>query len=172
MAEHPFGDIQITINHVNHAKQPGSIRLSMSHVLWDPELVGEKLILDIPEIKNQKISPDGKTKVQIQLQMKDGRAITFHFATGNEQGSPKELRNKVKTHLGKMIGKIPTKKIDKVFEERKKILSENPDLLILYKDLVKSGMITPEEFWSTREHMLTMSHAQGTSNLQKKLYDK
>ena len=76
-----FGDIQIDIDQVNFQKQPGKVRLSMSHVLWDPDLVGDKLILEIPKIKNQKISPDGKSKVQIQLQMMDGRALTPFFRT-------------------------------------------------------------------------------------------
>jgi len=51
----------------------------MSHVLWDPDLVGDKLAIEIPKIKNQKRSPVGKSKVQIQLQMMDGRALTTFF---------------------------------------------------------------------------------------------
>ena len=156
-----YGDIQIDISNVNHQKQPGRIRLSMSHVLWDPDMVGDNVILEIPEIRNQKISPDGKSKVQIQLQMKDGRALTFHFANDNPPGRAKELRNKVKIHLSRLLGKVPSKKIDKEFEERKKILHENADILNLYKDLVKSHMITPDEFWSSRAHMLKTSTDQG-----------
>ena len=74
-----FGDIQIDIAQVNYQKQPGRIRLSMSHVLWDPDLVGEKQIIEIPKIRNQKISADGKTKVQIQLQMTDGKERVPYF---------------------------------------------------------------------------------------------
>ena len=71
------------------------------------------------------------------------------------------MRNKVKIHLSKLLGKVPSKKKDQGFEERKKILSENVDILLLYKNLVTSGMITPDEFWSSRAHMLKSSHSQG-----------
>lgn len=159
-----YGDIQHEIVLVNFNKQPGKLRLSMSHVLWDPDLVGDNAIIEIPKIRNQKISADGKSKVQIQLQMMDGRALAFHFTDDKPPGKAKECRNKVKIHLGKLLGKVPSKKIDKEFEERKQILHQNSDILNLYKDLVKTAMITPDEFWSSRAHMLKSSHDQGRSS--------
>ena len=111
MAEH--GDIQIDLPNVNYQKQPGRIQLSMTHVLWIPELVGDKLVLQIEKIKNQKISPEGKSKVQIQLSMNEGKAHAFHFTDNEPPGKAKELRNKVKIHLSKLLGKVTTKKVDK-----------------------------------------------------------
>ena len=52
---------------------------SMQYVLWEPELLGEKLAVAIETIKSHKISPDGKSKVQIQLLIKDGNALVSTF---------------------------------------------------------------------------------------------
>ena len=45
---------------------------------------------------------------------------------------------------------LPTfkRKINKELEEKNRMLSENPGLLQLYKDLVITNIISPEEFWS------------------------
>ena len=70
-----YGDIQIDISEVNHQKQPGKIKLSMTYVLWEPDLIGEKLAIPILNVKSHKISPEGKSKVQIQIITKDGQAL-------------------------------------------------------------------------------------------------
>jgi len=155
-----YGDIQIDIPEVNHQKQPGRIKLSMTYVLWEPDLLGDKLAVPIESVKNHKISPDGKSKVQIQVITKDGKALSFHFTNNNPPGFAKENRDKVKIHLSRLIGRIPSKKPDKAFEERKKILQENPALLKLYKELVTTKMVLPEEFWSTRMNLLNQSNQQ------------
>ena len=155
----------------------------MTYVLWEPDLLGDKLAVPIESVKNHKISPDGKSKVQIQVITKDGKALvcyfirelfmpliktqaitifqSFHFTNNNPPGFAKENRDKVKIHLSRLIGRIPSKKPDKAFEERKKILQENPALLKLYKELVTTKMVLPEEFWSTRMNLLNQSNQQG-----------
>jgi transcription initiation factor TFIIH subunit 1 len=40
--------------------------------------------------------------------------------------------------------------MNKELEEKNRMLSDNPGLLQLYKDLVITNIITPEEFW--RQH--------------------
>jgi transcription initiation factor TFIIH subunit 1 len=150
------GDVQFTLPQVNHQKQPGTIELSMTHLKWSPDMIGEVVLVEIQKVKRQKISPDGKSKVQIQLELTDGRSLTFHFADED----PKATRNKVKAHLGKLMGKVLAKKVDKNLEERKRVLQNNPNLVKLYKQLVTTGQVTAEEFWSSRAHMLDSSHEQ------------
>ena len=72
----------------------------------------------------------------------------------------KENRDKVKTHLSRLIGRVVSKKPNKEFEERKRILQENPSLLKLYKELVIPGMLLPEEFWASRADLLDSSSQQ------------
>ena len=69
-----YGDIQIDISLVNHQKQPGTLKCSMQYVLWEPDLIGEKLVIPISTVKSHKISAEGKDKVQIRLIINDGTA--------------------------------------------------------------------------------------------------
>ena len=112
-----FGDIQIDIAQVNYQKQPGRIRLSMSHVLWDPDLVGEKQIIEIPKIRNQKISADGKTKVQIQLQMTDGKERVPYFQLFLGFVDKNCFKNVCESMLWRMRFILPTTRLP---EKRKK----------------------------------------------------
>lgn len=60
-----------------------------------------------------------------------------------------------------MIGRVQLKeKPDKVYEERKKILGSDPALLKLYKELVTTGMVLPEEFWSLRSNLIVSTQKQ------------
>ena len=52
-------------------------------------------------------------------------------------------------------------KPNKEFEERKKLLQEDPALLKLYKELVLPGMILPEEFWASRANLIASTTQQG-----------
>ena len=100
------------------------------------------------DIKSQKISPEGKPKIQLQVVLHDGTCTTFHFndPVGGREAQIKQ-RDGVKDLLTQLL---PTfkKKMNKELEEKNRMLSENPGLLQLYKDLVITNIITPEEFWS------------------------
>ena len=81
------------------------------------------------DIKSQKISPEGKAKIQLQIVMHDGACTTFHF--NNPVGGPesqKKEREDVKELLQQLL---PTfkKKVNKELEEKNRMLSENPGLL-------------------------------------------
>lgn len=102
----------------------------------------------LQDIKLQKISPEGKPKVQLQVVLHDGNSTTFHFV--NKQGQAAQLadRDKVKELLQQLLPNFK-RKVDKELEEKNRILSENPNLLQLYKDLVITQVLTSEEFWAT-----------------------
>lgn len=94
----------------------------------------------------QKISPEGKPKIQLQVVLHDGNSSTFHFV--NRAGSQQQIadREKVKDLVQTMLPNFK-RKIDSELEEKNRLLTENPRLLQLYKDLVISQIFTSEEFW-------------------------
>jgi transcription initiation factor TFIIH subunit 1 len=100
------------------------------------------------DIKMQKISPEGKPKIQLQLVLQDGNNnSTFHFV--NKKGTQYQVqdREKVKELIQSILPNFK-RKIDTELEQKNKILTENPKLLQLYKDLVISRVLTSEEFWA------------------------
>lgn len=69
-------------------------------------------------------------------------------------------RDKVKDMLQTLLPKFK-RKVDKELEEKNKLLSTNPTLLQLYKDLVMTEVVSSEEFWT--------QHAQQYSQKIKQL---
>lgn len=143
-------DILLQIRHVKHKKNEGTLYLMGERLAWmashknDTFAVNHKYV----DIKSQKISPEGKPKIQLQVVLHDGTCTTFHFndPVGGRDAQIKQ-RDEVKDLLTQLL---PTfkKKMNKELEEKNRMLSENPGLLQLYKDLVITNIITPEEFWS------------------------
>ena len=95
----------------------------------------------------QKISPEGKSKVQLQVCLHDNNATTFQFV--NPAGPAEQIadRDKVKDQLQQLLPKFK-RMVNKDLEEKNRLLTENPQLKQLYMDLVKSNVISTEEFWS------------------------
>jgi len=98
------------------------------------------------DIKIQKISPEGKSKVQLQVCLHDGEATTFQFT--NPEGPAQQVkdRDSIKDLLQDLLPKFK-RTVNKDLEEKNKLLVDNPQLLQLY-DLVINQVITAEEFWS------------------------
>lgn len=67
----------------------------------------------------QKISPEGKQKVQLQVVLHDGNSTTFHFV--NKAGVPAQIqdRDKVKELLQQLLPNFK-RKVDKELEEKNK----------------------------------------------------
>lgn len=67
----------------------------------------------------QKISPDGRQKVQLQVVLHDGNSTTFHFV--NKNGVPAQIvdRDKVKELLLQLLPNF-MRKVDKELEEKNK----------------------------------------------------
>lgn len=76
-------------------------------------MVFSSVTLLLPGV-GQKISPDGKAKVQLQLVLHTGESTTFHFA--NESTSLKD-RDAVKELLQQLLPKFK-KKANKELEEK------------------------------------------------------
>lgn len=63
-------------------------------------------------------------------------------------------RDKVKELLQQLLPNFK-RKVDKELEEKNRLLTEYPELLQLYKDLVITKVITSEEFWETHAKKYT-----------------
>ena len=142
-------DILLQVRHVKHKKNEGTLYLMGERLAWmashknDTFAINHKYV----DIKSQKISPEGKPKIQLQIVLHDGQCTTFHFNDPLGNPEAKKQRDSVKDLLQQLL---PTfkKKINKELEEKNRMLSENPGLLQLYKDLVITNIISTEEFWS------------------------
>ena len=143
-------NILLQVRHVKHKKYEGTLYLMNERLAWmashksDTFAVNHKYV----DIKSQKISPEGKPKIQLQLVMHDGACTTFHF---NDPVGGRDAQIKARDDVKELLQQLlPTfkKKVNKELEEKNRMLSENPGLLQLYKDLVITNIITAEEFWS------------------------
>lgn len=92
--------------------------------------------------------------MQLQAVLHDGNSSTFHFVNRNGQQAQIADRDKVKELLQQLLPNFK-RKVDKELEEKNRILSENPHLLQLYKDLVITKVLTSEEFWGTHAKSYT-----------------
>lgn len=84
----------------------------------------------------------------------DGNSSTFHFVNKAGQAAQLADRDQVKELLQQLLPNFK-RKVDKELEEKNRILSENPNLLQLYKDLVITQVLTSEEFWATHANDYT-----------------
>ena len=143
-------DILLQVRYVKHKKNEGTLYLMRERMAWmashksDTFSVNHKYV----DIKSQKISPEGKAKVQLQIVLHDGQCTMFHF---NDQIGGRDAQIKQRDDVKEMLQQLLStskKKVNKELEEKNRMLSENAGLLQLYKDLVITNIITPEEFWS------------------------
>lgn len=141
-------DVLLMVNHVHHKKNDGTLYLMNERIAWMPDGKDTFTISHkYADIKMQKISPDGKSKVQLQVVLHNGDTTTFHFV--NPMGTNSQLldRNGVKELLQQLLPKFK-RKINKELEEKNNILANDPVLFQLYRDLVATQVITADEFWA------------------------
>ena len=95
----------------------------------------------------------------------DGSATTFQFNHPAGTGQQIKDRDSVKDMLQNLLPKFK-KPVNKDLEEKNKLLSDNPQLLQLYVDLVISQVITAEEFWSEHAVDAIKQLTEATSSKQ------
>ncbi|XP_048780548.2 general transcription factor IIH subunit 1-like [Ostrea edulis] len=144
-------EVLLIVNNVRNKKTDGTLYMMGERLGW---MQGSKSTFSISylyaDIKAQKISPDSKEKVQLQLVLHDGGANTFHFINPKGRTMAITDRDSVKDLLQQLIPKF-RRKLSSELEEKNRMLQENPELFQLYKDLVVTGVITAEEFWASRK---------------------
>ncbi|XP_035902649.1 general transcription factor IIH subunit 1 [Anopheles stephensi] len=141
-------DVLLQMGEVRFKKGDGTLYVMNERIAWIAEHRDTVAVSHrFQDIKMQKISPEGKPKVQLQVVLHDGNSSTFHFV--NRLGPQAQMadRDKVKELLQQLLPNF-RRKIDKELEEKNRILTENPSLLQLYKDLVITQVLTSEEFWA------------------------
>lgn len=149
-------EVLLIVNHVRNKKTDGTLYMMGERMGW---MQGSKSTFSISymyaDIKAQKISPDSKEKVQLQLVLHDGGANTFHFINPKGRSAAIADRDGVKDLLQQLIPKF-RRKLSSELEEKNRMLQENPELFQLYKDLVVTGVITADEFWASRKNQSTV----------------
>ncbi|NXH17169.1 TF2H1 factor, partial [Bucco capensis] len=140
-------EVLLIVKKVRQKKQDGALYLMAERIAWAPEGKDRFTVSHMyADIKCQKISPEGKAKIQLQLVLHAGDTTNFHFS--NESTAVKE-RDAVKDLLQELLPKFK-RKANKELEEKNRMLQEDPVLFQLYKDLVVSQVISAEEFWANR----------------------
>ncbi|XP_033823999.1 general transcription factor IIH subunit 1 [Periophthalmus magnuspinnatus] len=156
-------EVLLVVKKVRQKKQDGTLYLMAERVAWGPEGKDRFTISHLyADIRCQKISPDGKAKVQLQLVLHTGESTTFHFS--NESTALKD-REAAKELLQQLLPKFK-KKANKELEEKNRMLQEDPVLFQLYKDLVVSQVITAEEFWANRLGGINNTDSSVSNNKQ------
>lgn len=144
-------DVLKMIEFVRVKKADGTLYLMNERIAWMPNGKNTFVIShNYADIKTQKISPEGKPKIQLQVVLANG-SDTFHFVNPNGTQRQLEDRNQAKELLQQMLP-LFRRKISQEMEQKWKLLMDNPNLYELYKELVTTNIITPEEFW---EHYAT-----------------
>ncbi|KAH9424574.1 General transcription factor IIH subunit 1 [Dermatophagoides pteronyssinus] len=141
-------DVRAMIEHVRVKKADGTLYLMNERIAWMPNGKNTFTISHkYADIKTQKISPEGKPKIQLQIVLANG-SDTFHFV--NPKGQPAQLedRNQVKEILQQMLP-LFRRKMSQEMEQKWKVLVDNPTLYQLYKELVATNIISTDEFWQT-----------------------
>ncbi|KAJ8333865.1 hypothetical protein SKAU_G00411840 [Synaphobranchus kaupii] len=153
-------EVLLAVKRVRQKKQDGTLYLMAERIAWGPDGKDRFTVSHLyADIRCQKISPDGKAKIQLQLVLHTGESTTFHFA--NETSALRD-RDATKDLLQQLLPKFK-KKANKELEEKNRMLQEDPVLFQLYKDLVVSQVISAEEFWTNRLSFNSMDHSLSNS---------
>ncbi|KAF5302911.1 hypothetical protein FQA39_LY02091 [Lamprigera yunnana] len=153
-------EILLQVPHVRYKKGDGTLYLMDQRIAWMMENRDTVSISHLySDVKTQKISPEGKAKVQLQVVLHNGVSSTFHFINRGGLQEQAADRDRVKELLQTLLPKFK-RKVDKELEEKNRLLSTNPSLLQLYKDLVMTEVVTSEEFWA--QHASQYTQAQKT----------
>lgn len=134
-------DIRLQINNVKYKKGDGTLYLMAERLGWMPNTKNNFTISHkYSDIKMQKISPEGKTKIQLQIVLHTGDNTTFQFTNLEDRTAVKDALLQI---LPQFKGKMPKDR-----ERKAMLLAKNPHLLQLYKDLVETKIVLADDFWS------------------------
>ncbi|KAA0724779.1 General transcription factor IIH subunit 1 [Triplophysa tibetana] len=156
-------EVLLVVKRVRQRKQDGTLYMMAERIAWGPEGKDRFPVSHLyADIRCQKISPDGKAKIQLQLVLHTGESSTFHFA--NESTALKD-RDATKELLQQLLPRFK-KKANKELEEKNRMLQEDPVLFQLYKDLVVSQVISAEEFWANRLSLSSVENSLSNDSKQ------
>lgn len=145
-------EVLLIVEHVKNKKCEGFLYMMSQRMAWMPQTKKSFTVShNYADIKSQKISPDSKEKIQLQVVFHDGGANTFHFVSPDGREKRKTDRDSIKELLSQLLPKFRSQ-INSELEEKNRILQEDPQMFQLYKDLVVTSVITADEFWANHAH--------------------
>ncbi|THD22665.1 Transcription initiation factor TFIIH subunit 1 [Fasciola hepatica] len=148
-------DVLLMVKHVRYKKVDGTLYVNSGRLAWRNQTSDSfRISAAFEDIRVQRISPDQKEKVQLQLLMHNGESFTFQFADPAGRAKQLEMRNNVKEMLQRLLPKFKDKAQSEL-REKVRLLESNPDLLALYKELVVTGILSSDEFWARPEFSTT-----------------
>lgn len=140
-------DVLLIIKHVRHKKTDGELYLMKERMAWmQSSKRNFHISHNYADIKVQKISPETKEKVQLQIVLHDSGANTFHFNNPASRKAQLKDREDVKELLQQLLPKFRVQ-VNSELVEKNRILQDDPQLFQLYKELVVTGIMPAEEFW-------------------------
>lgn len=145
-------EVLLVLSEVRHLKRDGTLYLMAERLAWQDD---GKDVFSVShfyaDIKQQKISPEGSSKIQLQIVLHRGNSSKFQFV--NHDGPPSQLKDRdaAKELLQQLLPRFRSR-ANKELEQKNKMLQNDPELFQLYKDLVVSGVMTADEFWASRKN--------------------
>ncbi|VDP66420.1 unnamed protein product, partial [Schistosoma curassoni] len=103
-------DAKVWIRQINDAKVDGTLYVNSGRVAWRNQTSDSfRISAKFEDIRIQRISPDQKEKVQLQLLMHSGESFTFQFSDPGGREKQLEMRNNVKAMLQNLLPKFKDK---------------------------------------------------------------
>ncbi|XP_038169716.1 LOW QUALITY PROTEIN: general transcription factor IIH subunit 1 [Arvicola amphibius] len=141
-------EVLLIVKKVRQKKQDGALYLMAERIAWAPEGKDRFTISHMyADIKCQKISPEGKAKIQLQLVLHAGDTTNFHFS--NESTAVKE-RDAVKDLLQQLLPKFKRKANKELEEKNRNAPREDPVYSSSIKTFVMSQVISAENLGANR----------------------
>uniref|UniRef100_A0A1I7TVN5 BSD domain-containing protein n=1 Tax=Caenorhabditis tropicalis TaxID=1561998 RepID=A0A1I7TVN5_9PELO len=156
----------LRVDHVKYrkagdGKSPiGRLALFSDYIEWRDNTSREVFNCKFIRINGQRVSPPHKSKVQLQLILKNDEQATFVFL--NPGASKEDLvkeRDLVKEKLqsalvqhrhrvNELAKSVESQSKQVELQAKQKILQEDRNLEKLYQNLVATKLITPQDFWA------------------------
>ena len=148
-------EVLLTVESVRSKKIEGTLCLSHTMIRWFRKNAQQaEITIEYRDIKAQRVSPDTKPKVQLQVTKYNNDSYVFHFATpGNdEESKAKGMANRmaVKEMLSQKLP-LHRNQRNQELDVKIQVLQKNDTLYAMYKDLVVNGVMEADEFWSLRQ---------------------
>ncbi|XP_071501518.1 general transcription factor IIH subunit 1-like [Diadema antillarum] len=146
-------EVLLVVNQVRCRKSNGSLYLMGKRLAWQED---NKDVFTVShyyaDVRQQRISQDTSSKVQLQVLLHNGSSSKFHFANREGAAAQRRDRTDVKELLQQLLPKFRSQ-ASRELEQKNKMLKDDPELFQLYRDLVMSGVMTADEFWASRINM-------------------
>lgn len=141
--------------------QGGEVRLEEHGVVWEPEEAGELGRVEMPY-------------GTITAHQRGTKSASLRLVGGKEPGArvfqfdSQEERDKVSESLASKLGGKGSGDKGNGEAARKALLASDPELHEVHQELVQGGVISEEEFWRARQHLLDEASGRVSSTPHRK----